>query len=458
MLKNGNKPVANELQNIELKPVGMQVFNAKLKIKNPRLWHGKNDPFLYTLKTEIFNNGELFDVIIQDVGIRYFEIDEEKGFILNGEPYKLYGVCRHQEWENIGNALLPEHHKTDMELINEIGATSIRLAHYQQDEYIYKLADSMGFLIWAEIPFVNGYKEGADDNALQQMTELIKQNFNHPSIFVWGVHNEVVKGAVVQEPVELTKKLHNLAKNLDPERYTVAVSNIWWVHDHEIHELTDLQGFNQYTGWYGGNPSGLENWIKNYHKKKPDIRTSISEYGAGGNINHQSSDLSPPSPKGKFFAEGYQTYYHEICWAAIEECPHIWASYVWNMFDFSVPEWDRGGIKGRNHKGLITYDRKMKKDAFFWYKANWADSPVLHIAGKRNDTINTSNYIVKAYCNFGAPELIINGKNLGKMQSGINSVQFVSKEIILTKRENKISVKARSGNKMVIEEFIIYVE
>ena len=454
---DGKTIVENTIEEI-LFPGGLVPITSYLKIKNPHLWNAKKDPYLYKLQTEIIQDGEIVDNISQSIGIRFFSIDPEKGFILNGEPYRLYGVCRHQEWQDKGNALLPKHHKEDMDLINEMGATSIRLAHYQQADYMYSLADSMGILIWAEIPFVNGYKEGADGNALQQLEELIKQNYNHPSIFVWGVHNEVIKNGVVTKSVNLSRKLHNLAKTLDPNRYTVAVSNIWWSYDHPIHELSDLQGFNQYTGWYGGKPSELNNWIQNYHKAKPDIRFSVSEYGAGGNIAQQTSDLSVPNPTGQFFPEGYQTYYHEVTYSAIEEAPFIWSSYVWNMFDFSVPEWNRGSIKGRNHKGLITYDREVKKDAFYWYKANWSNEPVLYLTGRRNNNLDIRAVSFTAYCNFGIPELFIDGKSYGKMASGINTVQYISEKIELAPGAYKIQVKLMDNNKNYNDEYILNIK
>ncbi|MBE9484639.1 MAG: beta-galactosidase [Bacteroidetes bacterium] len=454
LIDNNSVVVAENRKDEVFFPGGMKHSVSILEVNEPRLWNGRIDPFLYQLKTQIMIDGEVVDEMIQPYGIRFFDIDPDKGFILNGEPYRLYGVCRHQEWEDLGNALLPEHHRRDMEFINELGATSIRLAHYQQAEYIYDLADSLGILVWAEIPFINGYNEGADGNALQQMTELIKQNFSHPSIFVWGVHNEVIKGDVVQEPVNLTRDLHKLSKDLDPSRYTVAVSNIWWLYDHPIHENTDLQGFNQYTGWYGGNPQGLGNWIHKYHDAKPDVRFSVSEYGAGGNIAHQSNDhISVPKPTGQFFPEGYHTYYHEITWNAIENASFIWASYIWNMFDFSVPEWDRGGIKGRNHKGLITYDRETKKDAFYWYKAIWSEDPVLHLTGKRNNKIKSDTIRFKAYCNYGLPRFYINGEYKGMMEAGINKVQFLSPQMILEPGKYEIEVRAAYHSEIYQDSF-----
>ena len=445
-LMDGEKMVGEVSTAYELYPGGATPLVCELEIANPHLWHGKKDPFLYELSSEIYCNGIIKDSNSEVIGLRTFSIDENQGFVLNDEPYRLYGVCRHQEWENLGNALLPEHHRRDMELMLEVGATSIRLAHYQQADYIYHLADSIGFLIWAEIPFVNGYKEGADENAKQQLMELIKQNFNSPSIFVWGVHNEVIKGDVIQESVNLTQELHDLAKTLDPSRLTVSVSNIWWVYDHPIHELSDLQGFNQYTGWYGGKPNELRNWIKNYHAKKPDVRFSVSEYGAGGNVAHQTSDIQTiPPPKSQFFPESYHTYHNEETWAAIEDAPFIWASYVWNMFDFSVPEWDRGGVKGRNHKGLITYDREIKKDAFYWYKANWSEEAVFFLAGKRNNKIREDSVLIKVYSNVGVPQLQINRKSSGLMEKGINDVQY-TKKLALKQGVNKIKISTSKGN------------
>lgn len=438
--------IAETEKSFILYPGGATPLSTLLQIEQPHLWNGKKDPYLYRVQTMVIYENQIVDQVSNTIGLRSFSIDADQGFLLNGEPYRLYGVCRHQEWENLGNALRLEHHQEDMALIQEIGATSIRLAHYQQAKEIYALADSLGILIWAEIPFVNGYKEGADANAQQQLRELIKQNFNHPSIFVWGLHNEVIKNGVVTEAVNLTRELHHIAKDLDPSRYTVAVSNIWWIHDHPIHELADLQGFNQYTGWYGGKPDELQNWISNYHGKKPDIRVSISEYGAGGNISHQTGDIlipETPNPTGSFFPEAYQTYYHEATYAAIEKAPFLWSSYVWNMFDFSVPEWDRGGIKGRNHKGLISYDRKTKKDAFYWYKANWSEEAVLYLVGRRNNEIHTHHCQFKAYSNLGAPELFINDKSYGKMLPGINSVQYKSPQINLEPGKYRIQIKAR---------------
>ncbi|TKJ37909.1 beta-galactosidase [candidate division LCP-89 bacterium B3_LCP] len=459
LLANNLKVVADHTEEKTLYPGSMFPVTSYLYVKKPRLWNGKNDPYLYSLETELLHNGNVVDKITQTIGIRSHSIDTEKGFILNGEPYRLYGVCRHQDWEDLGNALLPEHHKKDMDLINETGATSIRLAHYQQADYMYSLADSMGILIWAEIPFVNGYKDNADDNALQQLTELIKQNFNHPSIFVWGLHNEVVKGHNITRPVNLTKKLHNLAKDLDPSRHTVAVSNQWWHFDYPINELADLQGFNQYTGWYGGQPHELNNWIENYHAAKPDVRISVSEYGAGGNIAHQANDVSiPPPPKSQFFPEAYHTHYHEVTWSAIKNSPFIWASYVWNMFDFSVPEWNRGGIKGRNHKGLVTYDRKTQKDAFYWYKANWSEDPVLYISGRRFNERKVDKSKFTVYCNFADPVLELNGVVVEGRKQGGTSVHYIWEDVPLRRGENIIKSYALKDGERMEDQYTIIAE
>ncbi len=442
-----------------LYPGNLLPLQTELSISNPVLWQGRENPYRYTLQTEIWADGKMTDRLSQKIGLRSFFIDPEKGFFLNGKSYRLHGVCRHQEWENDGNALSPEQHRQDMEMIYDIGANTIRLAHYQQADYIYELADSLGILIWAEIPFINGYKEGADENAKQQLTELIKQNFNHTSIFVWGLHNEVIKGNEILQPVRLTRELNSIAKSLDPYRYTISVSNTWWNYDHPIQELADLQGFNQYTGWYGGKAYELENFVTAYHKAKPDVRFAISEYGADGNIHqHAGNDTVPPDPTGQFFPENYQTFYHETTWPIIEKYPFIWASYAWNMFDFATPEWDRGGVKARNQKGLVTYDRKIKKDAFYWYKANWSKEQVLHLTGYLNPTANAGNIVFKAYSNAGRPELFIDGKTRGILKEGNNHVLFLSNPVNLEKGTYNIEIKIALNDKTLSNGYTLEVK
>jgi len=453
------KIAAKTEKTMDVNPIGLAFAEQRLIIKKPHLWNGRKDPYLYSVVTEIELDGKVIDKVSQPLGLRYFKIDTDKGFYLNGKPYRLYGVCRHQEWQDYGNALSNAQHKTDMMLIYEMGATAVRLAHYQQSDYIYSLCDSLGLVVWAEIPFVNTWSRQESENVKQQLTELVRQNYNHPSIFIWGLHNEIHNKPNDDYPTQLTKTLNNIAKSEDPDRYTVSVSNIWWLLHDPIHYNADLQGFNQYSGWYGGKPYEIENWIKNFKKKFPDIPFAISEYGAGGIISHQSADdTTPPDPKGRLFPEGYQTYYHETKWAVFEKYPYIWSTYLWNMFDFTCPLWIRGGIKGRNHKGLITYDRKVKKDAFFWYKANWSDEPVLHITGRRFDVRKAAHSKFTVYCNFAEPVLEINGKAVKGRKQGGTSVHYIWEDVSLKQDENKIKSYALKDGKRIEDQYKISAE
>lgn len=438
--------------------IGILEVEQKLTVQNPHLWQGRKDPYLYRVVTQLILEDNIIDEVVQPLGIRYFRIDTEKGFYLNGEPYRLYGVTRHQEWQDYGNAISNEQHKTDMDLIYEIGATSIRLAHYQQSDYIYSLADSMGFVIWAEIPFVNSWSGEESENVKQQLIELIRQNYNHPSIFIWGLHNEIHNKPDNDYPTQLTKTLNNIAKSEDPDRYTVSVSNIWWILKDPIHYNADLQGFNQYSGWYGDKPTDIEKWIVNTKKNYPDIPFCVSEYGAGANLDHQSNDLTPPDPKAQFFPEGYQTHYHEVIWSIFEKYQFLWSTYLWNMFDFTCPLWERGGTKGRNHKGIMTYDRKIKKDAFYWYKANWSDEPVLFITGRRFNQRKTEKSNFTVYCNFGEPSLEVNEKVIKERKYGGTSVHFIWENVELKKGENIIRAFIKKKGKEFEDHYSILVE
>lgn len=450
--------VTEAIMDVDVNPIGILEVEQKLTVQNPHLWQGRKDPYLYKVVTQLILEGNIIDEVVQPLGIRYFRIDTEKGFFLNGEPYRLYGVTRHQEWQDYGNALSNEQHKTDMDLIYEIGATSIRLAHYQQSDYIYSLADSMGFVIWAEIPFVNSWSGEESENVKQQLIELIRQNYNHPSIFIWGLHNEIHNKPDNDYPTQLTKTLNNIAKSEDPDRYTVSVSNIWWILKDPIHYNADLQGFNQYSGWYGDKPTDIEKWIVNTKKNYPDIPFCVSEYGAGANLDHQSNDLTPPDPKSPFFPEGYQTYYHEVKWSIFEKYNFIWSTYLWNMFDFTCPLWERGGTKGRNHKGIMTYDRKIKKDAFYWYKANWSDEPVLYITARRFNKRDTEKSNFTVYCNFGEPILEVNGKVIEGRKIGRTSVHFVWENVELKNGENNIKAFAVKDGKTLVDAYKISTE
>ena len=447
--------VAEAKETILLGPAAMQTRSQQLTVEKPTLWHGRQNPYLYQVKVELRREGKVLDVVVQPLGIRTFAFDSEKGFILNGKPYRLYGVCRHQEWKDYGSALSNVQHEEDFRMIREIGATSVRLAHYQQADYVYSICDREGLLVWAEIPFVNKWSGQEAENARQQLKELIRQNYNHPSIFTWGLHNEVYADSITDYPVLVNRELHNLAKTEDPKRPTVSV-NGHGVLNRPMNYHADLQGINRYYGWYSGPVKNLESWIINLKKERPGVFFSIAEYGGGGNVFHQREEVGqqPDPTKGQFFPEIYQTMLHEKQWGIIKKHPEIWASYVWNMFDFAVPLWDRGGIKGRNHKGLVTYDRKTKKDSFYWYKANWSKEPLLHISGKRiKERSSRTNIVV--YSNQGTPSLYINGKLQPNPQTGETDVHYIWVDVVLSKGSNRVVCKVEGKGSLVDEAIFI---
>ncbi|AQT69340.1 Beta-galactosidase [Anaerohalosphaera lusitana] len=440
-----DKVVATKSSDLTLPSMVVNSYKQSLTVENPTLWHGRKNPYLYSLTVQLTSEGNVLDEVTEPLGLRYYSMDKQKGFILNGEPYRLYGVCRHQEWKDHGSALTNEQHKTDFDMIYDIGATSIRLAHYQQAEFVYDYCDKLGFIIWAEVPFVNTWKGQEGENAKQQIRELVRQNYNHPSIFVWGLHNEVYGSSTMSYPVQVTKEMHDIAKTEDPDRFTVSVSGYGSLkRPMDCH--ADLQGNNRYFGWYYGAPDGLGPWIEGTRKVRPDTLVSVSEYGAGGNPDHQAENLTKANPiSGQFFSEQYQAMIHEVQWAQIEEHPIVWSSYVWNMFDFCVPGWNRGGVKGLNHKGLVTYDRKTKKAAFYMYKANWSDDPVLYIRDKRlKERTNPAADIV-VYSNLKDVTLTLNGKDFDSVNP--DHCVFTWQDVVLESGKNTVKVTATRDGK-----------
>ena len=355
-----------------------EMTKAVLNIPGVHLWHGRKDPYLYRAEVLLCEGDEVLDNVSAAFGCRTFRIDPERGFILNGEPYPLRGVSRHQDRKDIGNALLPEHHLEDMNLICELGATTIRLAHYQHDQYFYDLCDERGMIVWAEIPYISGHMENGRRNTITQMKELITQNYNHPSIIVWGISNEITMGgASTPDMLENHHLLNDLAHKMDPTRLTtLAAVSMCDMHDPIVH-ITDVVSYNHYFGWYGGNTSMNGPWLDKFHEAYPETPIGLSEYGCEA-LNWHSSQ-----PKQGDYTEEYQAYYHEELIKQLFSRPYIWATHVWNMFDFGADNRSEGGENGQNHKGLVTIDRKYKKDAFYAYKAWLSDEPFVHICGKR---------------------------------------------------------------------------
>lgn len=376
------RQVASQRSDIELSAQGMQEFRADFTLDNPRLWQGRRDPYLYRVCVRLYRDGSLIDEVVQPLGVRKFEIVAGEGFYLNGERWPMYGVCRHQDWLGSGSALTKEQHDTDLAMIMDIGATTVRLAHYQQSDYIYSKCDSLGLIVWAEIPFVNKVTGEEWENAHRQLRELIRQSFNHPSIYTWGLHNEVYKPHAYT--AALTQSLHDLAKTEDPDRYTAAVNGHGHA-DHPVNLNSDIQGMNRYYGWYEREITDIDAWVEGLEENYPDMKLMLTEYGADANTAHQTEYLGESLDWSRqFYPETFQTKTHEYQWAVISRHPYIIASYLWNMFDFACPMWERGGIPARNMKGLVTFDRQVKKDSYYWYKANWSEEPVLYLTQRRN--------------------------------------------------------------------------
>ncbi|KXX69801.1 glycoside hydrolase family 2 TIM barrel-domain containing protein [Flammeovirga sp. SJP92] len=442
---DGDKKVVVEKSSVINQLSEDSVITSTVEITQPILWNARKNPHLYTLEINI-NHQQKNDKVIQTFGIRSFEADAEKGTFLNGELYRIYGVAMHQEWKDRGPALLPEHHKKDMALVHEIGATGLRLSHYQHSDITYQLADEMGLMVWAEIPFVHNYSGRESQNAIQQLKELIYQNYNHPSIYAWGLWNEVRAWKSKDEPcVALTEKLNQIAHQIDKTRLTVSASDRGMKSN--MGNISDLQAWNKYYGWYYGEYADMGKWLDNAHNDYPNMALGISEYGVGGNIYQQNTTLLE-KPIGNYFPEPVQTHYHEVTWKIIKDRPYIWSSFVWNMFDFSVAGWNRGGIKNLNHKGLITFDRKVKKDAFFFYKANWSKSPVLHIAETRNNQRTEATTKVKVFSNLEKVTLKLNGKVIQKQKviSDMHTILFDN--ITLQKGKNSIEVIGKKGKEI----------
>ncbi len=418
----------NELQTKESNEESI-VFN----IENVHLWHGTKDPYLYSLAAELMENGEIIDRINTRFGCRSFKIDPQKGFFLNGESYPLRGVSRHQDWFGLGNALLPEHHKQDAGLILELGANTIRLAHYQHDQRFYDLCDELGFVVWAEIPYISSHMPEGRENTVYQMQELIIQNYNHASIVVWGLSNEItMTGKSNEDLIENHCILNDLAHKADPKRLTtIAVVSMCDIHDPYI-QIPDAVAFNHYFGWYGGETDMNGPWFDNFHREYPNIAVGMSEYGCEA-LDWHSSD-----PQQGDYTEEYQAYYHEELIKQLFTREYIWATYVWNMFDFAADARAEGGENGLNHKGLVTFDRKYKKDAFYAYKAWLSDEKFVHICGKRYIDRVEDTTKVTVYSNLPEVELFANGKSLGKKKSENHFFYFDVPNI----GETKLTAKA----------------
>lgn len=408
--------------------------NADFVVENPHLWNGTVDPYLYVAKAELVVDGETVDEVSARFGIRSFKVDAQKGFILNGKPYALRGVSRHQDRPNIGNALLPEHHKEDIELICEMGANTIRLAHYQHAQYFYDLCDEKGLVIWAEIPYISSHLENGVENTKTQMTELIAQNYNHPCIVTWGLSNEITMSGASDAVVSNHRMLNDLAHSMDKTRPTTVAVVTMCSMDNEYVHISDIVSYNHYFGWYGGNVDMYGPWFDKFHQKYPNKAIGISEYGCEA-LNWHATDIVQGD-----YTEEYQAYYHEELIKQIAARPYLWATHVWNMFDFAADARAEGGENGMNHKGLVTFDRKYKKDSFYAYQAWLSDKPMLHICSKRYVDRVEDTVKIKVYSNQEEVELFANGESVAKKKKG--EFPFFEFEV---KNEGETVITAKAG-------------
>ncbi len=453
-VKEGDKVVYQADKKVTVAPhTSVQPEEMSFTLLNPRLWNGREDPFMYQTVITLVKDGKEIDKVEQPLGLRYYATDADRGFFLNGKHLPLHGVCRHQEWAEVGNALRPMHHEEDTRLMLEMGVNAIRLAHYPQATYMYDLMDRNGIVTWAEIPFVGpgGYADkGFVDqpsfrkNGKEQLKEMIRQHFNHPSICFWGLFNELKENG--DNPLEYIKELNVLAHQEDPTRPTTSASN----QGGAINFITDNIAWNRYDGWYGATPATLASWLDKTHQAHPEIKIAISEYGAGASIYHQQDSLVQTSPGSWWHPENWQTEYHIQNWKIISERPYVWGSFVWNMFDFGAAHRTEGDRPGINNKGLVTHDRKVKKDAFYFYKANWNPEPMVYIAGRRSVNRVKPVTEVQIFSNCAEVTLKVNGQIIKKMQpDGVKVCIF--KDIRLKKGENNIEVSAKNGKRVITD-------
>lgn len=409
------------------------ICEVVLKVPEAHLWKGVKDPYLYTLEAFLNKNGEAVDEITCNCGIRTFSVDPDKGFFLNGESYPLRGVSRHQDWKGIGNAISYEQMEQDMELIREVGANTIRLAHYQHNQYFYDLCDKYGMVVWAEIPYISAHMPQGRANTFFQMRELIVQNYNHPCIVTWGLSNEItISGKHRADMLDNHHELQKFVKELDPTRPTTLACYAMCTPFHPVTKISDIVAWNLYLGWYVPGLF-LNDWfMKFYHFKYPKRCLGYSEYGAEGMPNLHSA-----KPKRGDHTEEYQAKYHEYMLECFKRHPFLWSTYVWNMFDFAADARNQGGEPGMNHKGLITFDRRIKKDSFYIYKAWWSDEPFVHLCGKRYEYRSEKVSNVTVYSNQTEVSLYNNGK-LVETKRGEHAFHFK----VALEAENHLEVRA----------------
>lgn len=425
-------------------------FTHQLIVDNPILWDGIDQPYLYQVRLSIITEGSVYDVREIAYGFRTIEVTEDRGLLLNGKAMKINGVSRHQDFGGVGNAITREHMEEDISLIMEVGANSVRLAHYQHDDYFYSLCDKKGLLVWAEIPFISvpSTEDPHNTNAIEQLEKLMKQAYNHCSIYCWGIQNEITIAVENEQTYSMLQQLADQAKRLDPYRLT-AQANIYSVaNDSVIHDYADISGYNLYYGWYYGELTGLGERLDAYAQARPHQPTLVSEYGVDSNPRFHSY-----TPKVKDYSEEYQLLFHNNALQTINERPYVLGGYVWNMFDFGSAVRDEGGEKGKNLKGLITIDRKLKKDTFYLYKAYWSKQPFIHLAGRRFQNRHEALNDIVILSNLSTFTLFRDDEVIAEIVD--NEPLTVVKDVQLIKEKHLIRVEAITADGGVFRDEMI---
>ena len=413
--------------------------DTTLTIQNVHLWDGLEDPYLYRCEAQLWENGEKTDEVSCRFGVRSYRFDPQKGFFLNGRSYPLQGVSRHQDRRGIGNALLPEHHEEDMALIREIGANTVRLAHYQHDQYFYDLCDQYGLVVWAEIPYISEHMPAGRENTVSQMKELIVQNYNHPCIVTWGISNEItISTKNKKDMLDNHRMLNDLVHQMDPTRPTTLACYAVCGPFNKVAHITDLVSWNLYLGWYVPGLFLNDLWIDFFHWKYPERCLGFSAFGCEGMPNLHSSH-----PRRGDHTEEYQAKYHAYMLECFKKRPFMWANHVWNMFDFAADARNQGGEPGMNHKGLVTFDRKVKKDSFYLYKAYWNKQPMVHIAGKRYAYRPEKVTQVQVYTNCDSVTLYADGKPVAEKKSTVSGGKVFTFRVTLG---DSTKIEAVAGN------------
>jgi beta-galactosidase len=421
-------------------------YSLRVIVPQPHLWNGRQDPYLYKAVVELKSTNGILDSVEQLLGLRFYSVEPNRGFFLNGQPYHLHGVGRHQDRPDKGWALSEADQDEDLRLISELGCTVVRCAHYQHSDYFYSLCDKAGILVWAELPQVNAVNASPafEETSRNQLLDLIRQNINHPSIFAWSLFNEIGPGSA--DPHRELQDLKIVANGEDPTRPTIAATRTDKFS--QMNKIPDWLGWNIYPGWYTGTKDELGEWLDQHRRISPRGGFCVSEYGAGANVTQHEENPKQPKHAGPWHPEEWQALVHESAWAAIKARPFVWGSFVWNMFDFTSYFRREGGVPGRNDKGLVTYDRQTKKDAFYFYKANWSDEPTLYITSRRFTERTNAVTDVKIYSNAGDVELLVNGVSQGKRTNGVNGV-FLWTDAKLNLGENQVQAKARRHGQLL---------